>query len=121
MDPFWIQDAAMPHLSIKDVPPAWAEALRQRALQHHRSLQGELMVILEQALTNVPVEAAAPAEPPPPPGPRPAGIDVHGRPVLRQGSKTLAQVRQELRARYPQAIAAQASSVALIREERDSR
>jgi hypothetical protein len=122
MDLFWLQDVAMPNLSIKDVPPAWAEALRQRALQHHRSLQGELMAILEHALTSESEEAAVPAgQPPIPPSPHPAGVDARGRPVLRQGSKTLAQVRQELRARYPQAIAAQASSVALIREERDSR
>lgn len=117
MDPFWLHGVLMPNLSIKDVPPAWAEALRQRALQHHRSLQGELMAILEQALTHVPTEAAGRAEP----ARQPAGADAYGRPVLRQGSKTLAQVRQELRARYPQAIVEQSSSVALIREERDSR
>ncbi|MDP3700237.1 MAG: Arc family DNA-binding protein [Hylemonella sp.] len=105
----------MPHLSIKDVPAAWAEALRQRALQHHRSLQGELMAILEQVLTQPP---SSPAPAGPVAGP---GLDRTGRPVLRQGSKTLAQVRQELLARYPQAITAQASSVALIREGRESR
>jgi plasmid stability protein len=121
MDPFWFQNDNMPNLSIKDVPPAWAEALRQRALQHHRSLQGELMAILEQALTNVSEEAKVPTEPPAQPVPRASRVDAHGRPVQRQGSKTLAQVRQELLARYPQAITAQASSVALIREARDSR
>lgn len=98
----------MPHLSIKDVPPAWAEALRQRALQHHRSLQGELMAILEQALSTSPPPAAARGAAAPEPG-------------LQQGRKTLAQVRQALQARYPQPIADQASSVALIREARDSR
>lgn len=97
----------MPHLSIKDVPPAWAEALRQRALQHHRSLQGELMAILEQALRAAPPPAAA------------GGVAPDTG--LRQGHKTLAQVRQALQARYPQAITGQASSVALIREGRDSR
>lgn len=106
----------MPHFSIKDVPAAWAEALRQRALQHHRSLQGELMAILEHALTNAP----SPAEPVP--------RIVQVAPVLddaprqpRRGSKTLTQVRQDLQARYPQVITAQVSSVALIREERDQR
>ena len=39
----------MPNLSIKDVPDALAEKLRQRAERHHRSLQGELMAILEGA------------------------------------------------------------------------
>lgn len=121
MDPFWIQRIAVPNLSIKDVPPAWAEALRRRALRHHRSLQGELMAILEQALTSEMHEAATSArQPAPPSSPDAAGVDGLGRPVLRQGSKTLAQVRQELWERYPQAIA-QSSSVALIREERDRR
>lgn len=39
----------MPNLSIKDVPEGLAEALRRRAAQNHRSLQGELMSILEAA------------------------------------------------------------------------
>ena len=38
----------MANISIKDVPEAWAEALRQRAARNHRSLQGELMALLEQ-------------------------------------------------------------------------
>lgn len=39
----------MPNLSIKDVPEALAEKLRQRAARSHRSLQGELMALLEAA------------------------------------------------------------------------
>jgi hypothetical protein len=35
------------NLSIKDVPDEIAEALRQRAQQNHRSLQGELMAMIE--------------------------------------------------------------------------
>ena len=38
------------NLSIKAVPEQLAEALRQRAAQNHRSLQGELMHILETAV-----------------------------------------------------------------------
>jgi hypothetical protein len=38
------------NLSIKNVPDELVEKLRQRAKLAHRSLQGELMVILEQAL-----------------------------------------------------------------------
>jgi plasmid stability protein len=38
------------NLSIKNVPDEVTEALRQRAAGHHRSLQGELMVILEESL-----------------------------------------------------------------------
>lgn len=40
----------MPNLSIKDVPEALAEALRQQAARNHRSLQGELMALLEAAV-----------------------------------------------------------------------
>ena len=37
-------------LSIKDVPDDLARALRKRAEQNHRSIQGELMHILEAAV-----------------------------------------------------------------------
>ena len=37
------------NLSIKDVPDHVAERLRRRAARNHRSLQGELMSIVEQA------------------------------------------------------------------------
>lgn len=43
----------MPNLSIKSVPEALAESLRQRAARNHRSLQGELMAILEAAVVEV--------------------------------------------------------------------
>ena len=36
-------------LSVKNVPEKLAERLRQRAARNHRSLQGELMAILEEA------------------------------------------------------------------------
>lgn len=39
----------MPSLSIKNVPEELVERLRSRAKGHHRSLQGEIMVILEEA------------------------------------------------------------------------
>jgi plasmid stability protein len=44
------------NLSIKNVPDTLAETLRARAERNHRSLQGELMAILERA-----VDAPAPA------------------------------------------------------------
>jgi plasmid stability protein len=40
------------NLSIKNVPDYLAEQLRKRAVRHHRSLQGELMAILEENLAN---------------------------------------------------------------------
>ena len=39
-------------LSIKNVPDALAARLRERAERNHRSLQGELMAILEGALND---------------------------------------------------------------------
>jgi antitoxin FitA len=38
------------NLSIKGVSDAMAEQLRARAARHHRSLQGELMAILEESV-----------------------------------------------------------------------
>ena len=101
----------MPHISIKDVPDAWAEALRQRAARNHRSLQGELMALLEQAVH----ESSAVRQPPGRTAP-PAGLL-----PPRRGWKTIEQVSAELRASHPLPIADQLSSLALIREDRDSR
>jgi len=38
------------NVSLKNVPDDIVEKLRKRAKRHHRSLQGELMVILEEAV-----------------------------------------------------------------------
>jgi len=38
------------NLSIKNVPDRIADRLRERAARHHRSLQGELLVILEESV-----------------------------------------------------------------------
>ena len=37
-------------LSIKNVPDEIVDKLRQRAAQNHRSLQGELLFLLEEAV-----------------------------------------------------------------------
>jgi plasmid stability protein len=50
----------MPNLSIKSVPEELAEQLRRRAARNHRSLQGELMAILEAAVA----ESSAPSRSP---------------------------------------------------------
>ncbi len=39
----------MPSLTIKNIPDEMLAQLRERARGHHRSLQGEVMVILEEA------------------------------------------------------------------------
>jgi plasmid stability protein len=43
-------------LSVKNVPEDIARRLKQRAMRNHRSLQGELLAILEEAaqVTTVP-------------------------------------------------------------------
>ena len=102
----------MPNLSIKDVPEAWAEALRQRAAANHRSLQGELMALIEQAVVG-PVQVAEPRR----------SADVSDREApLRQGWKPIEQLMIDLRALRPTAPGArQSSSVRLVRAERDRR
>lgn len=47
-------------LSIKNVPDALAEALRERARANHRSLQQELLVLLEESVA--PKRPLTPAE-----------------------------------------------------------
>jgi plasmid stability protein len=48
---FWSYFGAMPvNLSIKNVPEEIVERLRDRAKRRHRSLQGELLAIVEAAV-----------------------------------------------------------------------
>jgi antitoxin FitA len=94
----------MPNLSIKDVPEGIAEALRQRAARNHRSLQGELMAIITAA-----------AE-------RPAGAEA--APPLqgwRRGTRTIEELTEERRSRYPEPVRGGPLGVDIIREDRDSR
>jgi antitoxin FitA len=46
-------------LSVKNVPVDLAQRLKARAAQHHRSLQGELMAILEEAGRQLTIEDLA--------------------------------------------------------------
>jgi len=48
------------NLSIKNAPDDVVERLRQRAERHHRSLQGELLAIIEEAVK--PKRELSPAE-----------------------------------------------------------
>ena len=76
----------MPNLSIKNVPEELVAQLRERARQHHHSLQGELMAILEEAVR-----------------PRPMTIDkVYQRVKMlgvKTGSESAATVREDRDAR----------------------
>ncbi len=93
----------MPSLSIKDVPEPILQALRQRAARNHRSLQGELMALISQA---VETPATEPAAPPPQVVPR---------------RKTIRQIAAEHRARWPQPFADSPRAADIIRAERDAR
>jgi len=46
-------------LSIKNVPKAIADRLKTRAAKHHRSLQGELMAILDESTRELTVDDLA--------------------------------------------------------------
>jgi antitoxin FitA len=47
------------NLSVKDVPDDLADALRERARANHRSLQGELMAMIEAHVGARPFRAQA--------------------------------------------------------------
>ena len=50
----WMQYATtMKSIHIRDVPETTIERLKRRAVRHHRSLQGELQFLLEQAAREV--------------------------------------------------------------------
>jgi plasmid stability protein len=126
----------MSNLSIKDVPEAWAESLRQRAARNHRSLQGELMAIIEQAVTAGPEAEVYKSDSSSLDRfrlntqqdrrqSRIVGYDRMGNPIVSQGWKTIEQVcaeidaqPKEMRPVYPPGIAL---SVDIIRAERDAR
>ena len=105
----------MATLSIKDVPDDLAERLRQRAARNHRSLQGELMAIIEQA-----IQASRP-DPAPAPAPEVIGMGWGGRPILRRGGKTIEQIAAEHRTRFPEPIRGGPRAVDIIRADRDTR
>ena len=126
----------MSNLSIKDVPEAWAESLRQRAARNHRSLQGELMAIIEQAvavgadleafrgdlpnLDRSPIDAQQGRR-----QSRIVGYDRMGNPVISQGWKTIEQVCAEIDARPKSSRPVYTADMPLgrdiIRAERDAR
>lgn len=112
----------MANISIKDVPDQWAAALRQRAARNHRSLQGELMAILERAVQESAVGAATEQASPLREGTgRIVGYGAGGQPIIRQGWKTVEQVVAELKAKYPEPFVDGPLGVDIIREDRDSR
>lgn len=101
------------HLSIKDVPDDVAERLRQRAARNHRSLQGELMAIVEQAAAQGAAAVPVPASP--------AAAAAR---TWVQGWKTIEQLVAERRAsgwRPDPSLARAPLGVDIVRADRDSR
>ncbi len=99
-------DLDVPNLSIRDVPESIAEHLRQRAARHHRSLQGELMAILESVVAaDLQAPATGSAQP------RSAAMP----------RRTLADLVQAMRERTGTDVATPSTSTAIVREMRDAR
>lgn len=103
----------MPNLSIKDVPEALAAKLRERAAKNHRSLQGELMAIIEAAARE-PTGAGFDAGTVQPDWRR--RLAAQGVPVLRQGWRSA----EELAAQNVAGASTAASSAEIVREMRDT-
>jgi plasmid stability protein len=115
----------MPNLSIKDVPESLAEALRQRATRNHRSLQGELMSIIERAAVETSAQTlGASYAIGQSPGDTIMGYGDAGRPIIRRGWKSVEEVAASLRERFPNGAPGASEAplgVDIIRADRDSR
>lgn len=101
------------NLSIKGVPEGIAARLRARAAHNHRSLQGELMAIIERAA----------AEPLPESGAAPAPLPLTGASWV-QGWKTMDQLVAEREAagwKPDPRMADLPRAVDIIRADRDRR
>ena len=104
------------NLSIKAVPDALAQRLRERAERNHRSLQGELMALIERAAAEPSEQdAAASAQN------RPARQSEFASSAGRRGTKTIEQIAAEHRALYPKPFTDLPRAVDIIRRDRDTR
>lgn len=103
-------------LTIKQVPDRVADKLRLRAAASHRSLQGELMAILEEAVLREVPQARQPEGPAyalePPAKPASKAVPAHGRRL------TLAEAWERSRRLGPPS---KSESAALVRKLRDER
>ena len=109
------------NLSIKGVADDIAERLRLRAERNHRSLQGELMAIIEQA-ANMQVTSQTLSQQPQLPTAEAGGSG--GNRSWRQGHKTIEQLMSERQTTgwKPHPTLARAPLAAdIVRADRDSR
>jgi len=104
------------NLSIKAVPEHVAARLRARAERNHRSLQGELMAIIESA-----VDAVAEPDSATPARGAVVGFDRRGRPIVRKGTRRIEDIAAELFRLTPQPRLDLPRSVDIVRAMRDSR
>ena len=113
------------NLSIKDVPEDIADRLRARAARNHRSLQGELMLLIEQAAAEAP--AAAPHTAKPATGAATGATTgattaaATGGSGLHRGWKTIEDLMAERRAHSLPSTAGLPLAVDIVRADRDSR
>jgi plasmid stability protein len=98
----------MPNLSIKNVPDSLLTKLRERAARHHRSIQGELMALLQAA-------TEAPASPPETAATRESPI---GR---RSGTRHIEEIAAEHRDRWRKPFNRGPRAADVIRADRDAR
>lgn len=91
--------------SVKNIPEALAERLRVRAARNHRSLQGELLAILEAAANEV----------------LPTRVELSLNSGQNQGSRSVEDTLQRLRTLFPTPAQGVVSSASLIRQMRDGR
>ena len=99
------------NLSIKGVPDAIADRLRARAESNHRSLQGELMAIIEEAAADGPnhLESAVANS-----------AERLMRTAIKRGTKTIAQIHAEHLLIFPQPIQGGPLAADIIRADRDA-
>jgi antitoxin FitA len=93
----------MPTLSIKNVPPALLTRLRERADRQHRSMQGELMSIIQDALASTGAQSGTPV------------------PATRSGTRRIEEIAAEHRAKHRQPFDNAPRAVDILRAERDAR
>ena len=104
-------------LTIKQVPERLAEKLRLRAAASHRSLQGELMAILEGVALQGASQAREP-EPPPYLAKRAAARAGSGKIPVHGKRLTLSELWERSRRLGP---GGKSESVAIVRALRDER
>ena len=94
-------------LSVKDVPDQLAQRLRTRASSNHRSLQGELMAILEAA-----ANGAAPVL---------ATVSASVATQQLRGTQTIEEALMDLKRIFPRPVPDPLGAARIVREMRDSR